>query len=221
MSAPSKRPLVVFGGGKIAEVVMDELKEQGYQVAAVCVDSGYLHAVRIPGVSLVSLDDVTMLAPPATHDAFIAVGYQNLNDLRKNKVFEFSDLGYQLVAVGSVANRTGKNTMIAKGSIMQSRATVGSNSFVWSGAIVGHHSTIGEDCWVSSGAIISGNCIIEDSCFIGVGAIITHEVKIGARSMIGAGALVTRDVPPGSVLFPKPSTPSGMNSDDFNRLFPI
>jgi sugar O-acyltransferase (sialic acid O-acetyltransferase NeuD family) len=212
---------VVFGGGKIAEVVMDELKERGYRIDAICVDSEYLDAVTVPGTSLVSLDDVTRIVPPVTHDAFIAVGYQNLNDFRKGKVSEFSSLGYQVVGLPTAENGRSKNTMVARGSIVQSRATIGSNSFVWSGAVVGHHSTVGEDCWVSSGAIIAGNCKIGDSCFIGVGAVITNEVTIGARSIIGAGALVTRDVPPGSVLFPKPATPSGMNSDDFNRLFPV
>jgi len=221
MPALRKRPLVVFGAGKIAEVAMDELKEQGFQVDVNCVDSGYLDAATVPGISVVSVDDVTRVAPPITHDAFVAVGYQNLNDFRKNKVFEFSKLGYRVVSLAPLDNGVTQNTMIAKGSIVQSRAIVGSNSFIWSGAVVGHHSTIGANCWISSGAIIAGNCRVEDSCFIGVGAIISHEVRIGARSIIGAGALVTRDVPPGSVLFPKPSTPSRMNADDFNHLFPI
>jgi sugar O-acyltransferase (sialic acid O-acetyltransferase NeuD family) len=222
MKGPSRsRPILVFGGGVIAEVAIEELRQGGYENLTVCVDKGYAASSRIQGLPIIEWDDIANQASPLTHAAFVAVGYQNLNRFRKHKLSALQSLGYSIISVTPDEKCSVENALVAKEAIVQVGARIGSNSFVWGGATVGHHTEIGENCWISSGATIAGNCHVGDFSFLGVGAIVTHEVNIGADCIIGAGAIVTRDLPAGTVVVSKPSTISKMNSTDFLTLFPI
>lgn len=218
MNEPNLKPLVVFGAGVISEVVICELEAQGYVVEYLCVDQHYVETSKSTRLDVCAVSDISSLAPPRTHDAFVAVGYQDLNSFRADKVTQMQSLGYRLV---STDPSMAPNSMISGHAHLQTGSTVGQNSFVWGGAIVGHHTAIGNDCWIASGATIGGNCTVGSGSFLGLGAVIAHEVKIGEGSIIGAGAVVSRDVSPGSVVFPPTSKQHRMQASDFIRLFPL
>jgi len=218
---PKYRPLLVFGGGVIAEVVVQELKQYGHEDLSLCVDRGYVASSRIQGLKIFEWEDVANQASPLTHSAFVAVGYQELNRFRKAKISALKSLGYSIISVTPDETGAAENVLVAKEAVVQAGVRIGANTFVWGGATVGHHTEIGENCWISSGSTIAGNCRIGDFSFLGVGAVVTHEVKVGANCIIGAGALVTRDLPAGTVVVPQPSKISKMTSEDFIKLFPL
>ncbi len=219
---PSKSlPVLVFGGGVIAEVAIEELRQGGHENLTVCVDRGYAASSGIRGLPIIEWDNLANHASPLTHAAFVAVGYQNLNRFRKHKLSALQSLGYSIISVTPDEKGAAENVLVANEAIVQVGARIGSNSFIWGGATVGHHTEIGENCWISSGATIAGNCQIGNFSFLGVGAIVTHEVNIGADCIIGAGAIVTRDLPAGTVVVPQPSKISKMTSTDFIKLFPL
>lgn len=220
-AAAGSRSLIVFGGGVIAEVALRELENMGFQNILFSVDKGFAVSPRLQHHRIIDWEDLENEAPPSTHAAFVAVGYQELNRFRESKVASLRSRGYSVASVGPRNAPGAENVMIARDALVQVGTVIGRNTFVWGGAVVGHHSRIGENCWISSGATIAGNCEVGDFSFIGVGAVVTHEVTIGPNCIIGAGALVTRDLPPESVVIPKPTPISPMNSGDFNRLFPL
>lgn len=217
---PRIKPLIVFGAGVISEVAIGELKSRGFEVDLVCVDEGFLGGAGSKYRNLVPVTKIKKLAPPETHDAFVAVGYQDLNRLRAAKVTQLKALGYRLVSCGA-GLAGGQNSLVAQSSTVQAKATIGENTFVWSEATVGHHSKIGDDSWISSGATIGGKCWVGEGCFVGLGAVVTHEVKVGARSIIGAGAVVNRDLPEESVVLSPISPVHRMRASQFNLLFPL
>lgn len=220
MSKPDRKPLVVFGAGVISEAVISELVSQKYVVDYLCVDKQYAEASRSLQLDVYDLSEISKIAPPRTHDAFVAVGYQDLNAFRAKKVAQMQSMGYQLVSSDSDPVNA-PNSMVSTNAIVQTGSKIGQNSFVWGGAIIGHHTVIGKDCWISSGATIGGNCSLGSGSFIGLGAIIAHEVTIGEGSIIGAGAVVSRDVDPGGVIFPPASHHHRMKAANFIRLFPL
>ncbi|MEQ9086620.1 MAG: DapH/DapD/GlmU-related protein [Pontimonas sp.] len=220
MNKLDRKPLVVFGAGVISEAVVCELESQGYVVEYLCVDEQYLVSSRPPLLEVFDLSEISKIAPPLTHDSFVAVGYQDLNAFRAEKVAQMQALGYRLISSG-LDQGGAPNSMISAKALVQTGSSIGRNSFVWDGAIVGHHSVIGNDCWIASGATIGGNCSVGSGSFIGLGAIISHEVKIGQKSIIGAGAVVSRDVEPGGVIFPPASHQHRMKASNFIRLFPL
>jgi sugar O-acyltransferase (sialic acid O-acetyltransferase NeuD family) len=220
-----KKGLVIFGVGKIAEVVHYYAKEEcGFNVVAFCVDAAYKKEDTFLGVRVVGFEDVEKSFPPADYHMFVAVGYHDLNRLRATKCAEARAKGYELISVVSPrANvpsnvRMGWNCFIMPPAIVHPCVTLGNDVFVWSGAMVGHHSQIGDHCWLTSACNISGNVVMGENTFVAVNATVGHSVKVGAKCFLGANSLVTKDLADGAVVINESSKPIRLNSEQFLRM---
>ncbi len=84
-----KKGLIVFGIGKIAEVIFYYAKEEcGFDVVAFCVDDDYITTEKFNNLPVVSFSKIVGKFPPGQFDMFIAVGYHDLNRLRESKCKE-------------------------------------------------------------------------------------------------------------------------------------
>ena len=76
------KQIVLFGTGKIAEVLLYFLRnESDYEVVACTVHRTFLPGDTWQSLPVVAFDEVERLYPPATHAMFVALGYQELNAL--------------------------------------------------------------------------------------------------------------------------------------------
>lgn len=219
------KPVVIFGAGKIAEVVAHYFRHaSAFEVSAFACDRDYVTGDKYLGLPLASFDELPARFPPSEFDMFVALGYQQLNQLRSNAVQRVRDAGYELVSyIHPHANlpsdfQHGENCFVLENQAIQPGVKIGDNVFVFSGAVIGHHSNIDDNCWITSAAAISGSVTLGRNCFVGANATIGHAVEIGADSIIGAGCLITRSYPEKSVIV-QPDTPTHrLNSDQFMKL---
>lgn len=217
------KPLVIVGAGKIAYAVSQYLKDWSlYDVVAYAVDKDFIEEEEFCGRPVVALQELREQYPPSEFDAFVAMGYQQLNKLRRSKVDELKVFGYSLASIVNPRVLSdlqyGENCFIAESNAVQPGVCCGDNVFVWSGALVGHHSVLENDCWVTGGAMLAGGVKLGQGSFVGVGAQIGQDVVVGVESMIGAGTLLTKSVPDGSVLIAKSTEPYRLNSEQFLRI---
>ena len=194
-----KKPIVLFGHGKIAEVLLYYWETSSDRdVAAITVDQEFIEGKEWKGLPLVPFESVEQSYPPAEYDFFVALGYQDLNELRASKVAATREKGYQLVSFvppGCEVPSTvtiGENCFIMPQALIHPNVTIGHNVFVWSGAMIGHHSVIGDHCWFTSCANISGNVTVGESCFFAVNSTVGHGVTLGKKCFLGANSLVTK-----------------------------
>ena len=217
-----KRNLVIFGIGKIAEVVYYYANEEcGYNVVAFCVDAEFKNADTFQGVPLVSFEKVEEIYPANANDIFIAVGYHDLNALREKKCDEARNKGYHLVSIISpLANvpknvSVGWNCFIMPPAIIHPCVVIKNNVFIWSGTMVGHHSIIEDNCWLTSSCNIGGNVTLGANTFMAVNATIGHSVSVGKNCFIGANALATKNVLDEQVLIVESTKPIRLTSKQF------
>lgn len=220
-----KKNLVIFGIGKIAEVIHHYAsKECGFEVAAFCVDKEYLSGSDFQGVPVVSFDTIETLYPPERYDMFIAVGYHDLNKLRQEKCSQAQKKGYELVSIVSPEARIpsnityGWNCFIMPPAIIHPCVRIGNNVFIWSGAMVAHHSTIDDNCWLTSCCNISGNVHLGANTFVAVNATVGHSVTIGRDCFLGANTLVIKNLEDEKVVIAESSKPIKLNSRQFLRM---
>jgi len=220
------RKLILFGIGKIGQVAYHHFStDSDYQVAAFATDAAYIPKDgHYEGLPMVDFADIEKQFPPQEHDMFIAVGYQDLNQLRAGRCADAKRKGYKLASYISSQNthmragQVGENSFVMSGEPVQPQARVGDNCFIWTNAIVGHHAQIGNHCWVTSGVVIGGNSRVGDCCFLGLGATIGHEITIGNHSLIGAGALITKDAPENSVYIASETPRFRLTSQQFMKM---
>lgn len=219
------KEIVVFGAGKIAATVCYYLERwQLGTVAAFMVDAAYRRrAWEVDERLVVAFEEAIERFPPDRYDAFVAIGYQDLNGLRAEKVQAARGRGYKLINVinpGAPSDmKVGENCLVVPDeSLLEPGATLGNNVFIWNGASVSHFTHIEDDCWLSNGALVGGSARIGARTFVGLGAMINHNVTLGRECILGTGACLTRDLPEKGVAI-APETPrASMDSDRARAL---
>jgi len=219
------KKLLLFGAGKIAEVIYYYAKEEcGFEVAAFTVDDAYKTGDTFDDLPVVPFSQVAEKYPPSEYDMFVAVGYHDLNKLRETKCREAEEKGYKLVNVISpLCNvprnvAVGKNCFIMPPALIHPRVTLGDNVFVWSGSIVGHHSVIGNNAWITSGCNIAGNVSVGENCFFAINATLAHSISVGKDNFIGANVLLTKNTLDGQVYIAESSKAIKLNSTQFLKF---
>lgn len=220
-----KTRLVVFGAGKIAQVVIDSLQNHPeFEVEALIVDHEYIGSPNGIAIPKVTLAEALQQYPPDKFKAFVAVGYQENNALRKKKFEALEKQGYELVSIiGSGADlsstiKVGRNCFIMKNHLIQPFVSIDDGTFVFNGAIVGHHSKIGGFSWLTSGSSVGGCAEIGHKCFLALGATVVDNIKVGDNCILGANVLVSASIPASSVVVQRPTEICRLNTDQFLKV---
>lgn len=219
------KPLILFGSGKIAEVLLYFFQNHSDRKVIACtVDRNYLPGTEWQGLPVVAFDEVTRQYPPAEYDMFVALGYQEMNSLRANTCARLRALGYTLASYVHPDSGLptdcvyGDNCFIMNHVHIHPRVILGNNVFVWSGTMIGHHSLIGDNCWLTSSANVSGVVTMGKNCFLAVNATVAHGITVGDDCFIGANALITKCADEGQVFIAERSKPQRLNSQQFLRM---
>jgi len=192
--------IVMFGAGKVADVVYRHMALAGeHEVVAFTTDAAHVpEAGSFHGKPVVAFETLQDRFPPHRFGMIVAVGYHELNAVRKEKYDAAKENGYRLVSHVSAGAfvgdwlEAGDNCIILDGAIVEPGARLGNNVVVWSGALIGHHTTIEDHAWIAGQAVFGGSAHLGERSFVGLGAIVAHEVELGAQTLVGAGALVTK-----------------------------
>jgi sugar O-acyltransferase (sialic acid O-acetyltransferase NeuD family) len=214
-----KRRLVLFGAKQIAEVCAFYFDHDSeYEVVAFTVDGEFLQANTFAGRPVVPFEEISRIYEPGSHDLFIAVSHQKMNQVRADKCAAARAMGYTLARYVSSKAITwptlsiGDNTFVMEANVVQPFATIGSDTILWSGNHIGHHSRIGDHCFLASHIVVSGGVAIGDHCFIGVNATLRDGIRVAERCLIGAGVTVLKDTKPDEVYAAAAAEPSRVPS---------
>lgn len=219
------KPLILFGTGKIAEVVLHFLlNHSDRQVIACTIDRAYATTGVWHDLPLIPFDEIAQKHPASECEMFVALGYQDMNALRAAKCAEARTLGYTLVSYvhpqsGLPADCVhGDNCFIMNHTMIHPCVRLGNNVFVWSGAMIGHHSVIGDNCWLTSCTNISGVVTVGENSFFAVNSTIGNGVAVGKSCFIGANALVTQSTGDDQVFITESTKPFRLTSRQFMRM---
>lgn len=220
-----KKPIVIFGAGKIAEVVLYFFRNFSDRTIAACTtDREYLPENSWKGLPTFSFDRIIETHPPRDFDMFVALGYQNMNRLRAEKCTLAQSMGYTLPSYVDPRSgmpsdcEYGDNCFIMNNVLIHPCVRLGSNVFVWSGAMVGHHSVVDDNCWLTSCSNISGGVNLGKNCFLSVNSTIANSIQVGDNCFIGANTLITKCTKSDEVYLHESTKPYRLDSQQFLRM---
>jgi sugar O-acyltransferase (sialic acid O-acetyltransferase NeuD family) len=199
--------IVLFGTGMFASVIYSYLRHDSpYEVVGFTVDGDHLEEHSLFGLPVVAFEDVASSYPPADHGMMIAVGYQRMNRLRREKYERAKQMGYQLPSyVSSQAtvlpeSSLGENCVIGPSTVIQPFAQVGNNIYMAGGIYIGHHSIVQDHCFIAAGTVVLSLVNVGPHCFLGANSTIKNKVTVARECLVGAGAVVLRDTAEKQVL---------------------
>lgn len=224
----NRQKLVIFGTSKVADIVyssMNDDPESKYDPVAFAIDDEYYCEDEKYELPIVRFENVEQKYPPQEYVMIIAMGYHEMNRIRKLKCEQARNKGYKLasfvhsdVAIPTTS-KIGENVIILNNVSIGPFVAIGNNVCVYSGAVISHHTTIADNVWITSGTVIGGNSKVGENCFLGINSTIGHNVEIGSNNFIGANATVTKNTKSDSVYI-LPDTPKyRLNTEQFMRMF--
>lgn len=201
--------LLIIGGGKGADQVLDALTETGSQKAvAILDDNPELKGKTIAGIPVlgaIEVDFALDLFKEGTFNA--AVISISTNIPFRDKVFkEWSEKGIPFANVIHPTAYIGMNARIGPGNVILAFChigactQIGSNNFISAYSSIEHHSVLGNNSSFGPGVIFSSGVNVGDNVRFGTGIFVEPFVKIGSDSVIASGSTLTGDIPADTVV---------------------
>lgn len=213
------KKLVIIGNTSNARLAKYFFEiDSDYEPVTFSVNKEYIKESEFEGLPVTAFEEVEKEYPPAEYEAFVAVGYTNMNKIREDLYNKCKSKGYRMA--NYISSRcsflsqfpTGDNCFILEDNTIQPFVKIGNNVVLWSGNHIGHDVRIEDHNFITSHAVVSGFVTIKRNCFIGVNATIRDGVTISPETLIAAGAIIMKDteergvyLPARSVLFDKKS----------------
>ncbi len=217
--------VIIVGEGKIAEEIYYYLmNDSDHDIVAFSADEKFISNKTKFDLPVVPFENVEITYAPDKHKMLVAMGYQELNNLRTEKYLEGKKKGYSFISyvstrasnVGNV--KIGENCIVLENNTINTTARIGNNVILWCGNHIGHHSTIEDNCFLAGQVTVSGVTKIGAFCFIGVNATIGHQIVIGEKNIIGARSLVTKNTEDNSVFISQGTERFRLDSKTFLKL---
>lgn len=196
-------------------------RDSNYKVVAFCVNHIYIKDRIFEGLPVVAFEEIEKLYSPLYFDAFVAIGYSQMNKIRENLYHQTKEKGYFLPNYISskctfLTEKIGDNNLILEDNTIQPFVKIGNNNVLWSGNHIGHDSVLHNNITITSHVVVSGYCTIKNNCFLGVNATLHNEITLEKESLIGAGAIITKNTEEKSVYLPAKSICIDKKSDEIN-----
>ncbi len=222
----SKRKLVIYGNGAMASMLYYCMKDL-YDIVGFCVDEICISNSMIESLPIVAFEDVDTIFPPNNHFMLIAVGFVQMNKIRKFKYNEAKAKGYSLVnyihpSVSIYSNvELGDNVIILEFVSIHPGSKIGNNTFISSNVNIGHNCVIGDHCWINSGVSIAGGATIGNKCFLGINSSIGHKLKIAEKTFVGANVFINQNTNVEDTYLSAESTKFRMKSEKFLKFMNV
>lgn len=217
------KDLIIFGTGTIAQCMAYYFEREGqWRIAAFCVDAAHKTQEEFLGRPVVTFEEIETKYPPAKYVMFVALGYHQVNALRRLKFDAAKAKGYRLASYVSphVTGKfqIGENSFVLDGAVMQPFVELGNDVFVWGGAMLGHNAVIEDHCWITGSANIGGFVHLGKGCFVGLNATVGQSVTVGKNCILGANSLSTKNVPEGAVIVVRDTEAHRLGTDHFLKI---
>ncbi len=210
------KPLIIIGAGGHAAVLVDILRQQNCEIAAVISPEQKLTNKVFDGLHHLQRDDDILQY--ASEEVLLVNGIGSVPiktqgkpssiPLRIKIYQHFKSLGYQFATVVSRRAIISPYAMLAEGVqvmpnvVIQVGAYIGDNSIINTAAVIEHDCQIAKHNHIAPGVTISGDVTTGENVHIGTGASVIQGINIGEASIIGAGAIVSKNLAANKILYP-------------------
>ena len=212
----------IFGCTSLGRVLFHYLSKEGRAPNAFVVDDAYRKADSFFGLPLIPSSALREACPPEEYEAYVAIGYTNMNAVREKTMRGLRSEGYELPnfihsSVIREFESIGVGNLVFPGVILDAFTQLGDGNVLYPGGMVSHDTIIGSYNFFAPRAALAGDVAVGNRCFFGLNCTVKNEVRIEDRCLIGAGAYVNRSLAPGSVLVPPRSVLLDRDSEEAIR----
>lgn len=204
--------LIIFGTTEIAAWIIYAIEqEKKAQIIAVTAEKKYIAQSEFEGYPVVPFEDLDELYNMAECQVLLAIGYNQMNNVRKKIYALCKDRQYRIFTfISSRANvdsikHIGEGCIVMPNSFIGPHVKLGVCNIINVGACVSHSITMGDFNFIAGNVVFGGNVKMENNCFIGINATLINNLHIAQYTFVGAAALINKDTEEFGVYTSKPT----------------
>ena len=219
----ARTKLIIYGNGKMASLFLFFASTE-FEVVAFTVDQELMIAPTLESLPVIPFHEIANRFPPKNHTMITAVGYVEMNQVRRQKHLEAKAMGYRFSSyvhpsVVRHANvEIGANTVVLDHVAIHPYTSLGEGVFVCSNASFGHGCHLEDYCWVNSGVSVGGETTVGRGSFLGINATLADNIHLGEHCYVGANTLVTGNTQANEVLISASAEKFPLDSTAFLRF---
>lgn len=193
------KKIVVFGLGVFSALMTEYIDRfTSWEIAAYCVDREYIPENPDTAKPVVVFEELAQLYPPTEYDAFIAIGYAQMGDIRERAFCQLKELGYfvrNFVHPSALcyADAMGEGNIVLENAVLGMKSTVGNCNLIWNSCNLSHECKIGSFNTLGVMTGFGGCSTVGDHCFFGINCTIKDHLSISDYTLVGAGAYLAHD----------------------------
>lgn len=190
---------LIFGLSELAEVLYYCMNEQGRKITGFIVDDEFYNQGFLLNNPVYKYSEVSSLFKQDEVVIFLAIGYTQMNQVRKSIFQKVKKDGYK---VGSFVHQSAicSNVQMGEGNLLFEQTyigpytVIGNCNILYPKALIAHHNNIGDFNFFAISSSVAGNVIVKSGCFVGNNSTTKDGIKIGNKVLIGAGAYASKDL---------------------------
>lgn len=202
--------LVIFGDSPFAERIAKYiLFEKQLRLLCFTQEDKFCSRKSILNLPVIPLSELRKTVD-CNFEIIIAIGYQQMNNLRKKIYKLLVDSGYKLgvwISNNAVvySEKIGEGTMVLPHAMIGPGCELGKCNFIASSVVLSHDNVVGDYNFVSTNAVLGGGAKINNNCFLGLNCTIKNSIEIADASLIGSATNVLKSTEPFGVYVGNPA----------------
>lgn len=200
--------IIIFGTNNFSNMFYDYVTEDKiYEVCCFTVDKEYIVHDSWNGLPLVPFEKIQETYSPDEYKVMICLGYNKMNDFRKDVFCRVRKKGYQIVGYTHpsaivLAEEMGEGNLIMEGAVIGSECRLGEGNIISTSVMLGHNSEVGNYNFFAGAGAVGGNAVIKNNCMFGLNCTVKHEVTVEDYTLVGAGAYINNNTEKAAVYVP-------------------
>ena len=186
--------VIVIGGGGHSKVVIDIIKNNGYEASEIEILDDNLDI----GSEILSCKVVGKVKDALKYNKdtkfVIAIGNNEVREkISKEYKLDYTTFIHPSAVIGEDVN-IDKGSVIMGGSVINSGTKIGKHSIINTSSTIDHDSNIGDFVHLSPGVHMGGTVNVGNRTWIGVATSVKNNISIGKDIIIGVGSVVINNV---------------------------
>jgi acetyltransferase-like isoleucine patch superfamily enzyme len=214
--------LLIYGNGPKAKLLYAYAKRSmdvcGFTVDDHCILPG---ESLFCGLPLVPFSEVEQIFPPDSCEMIVAIGYEQMNGLRQQKIAEAAAKGYPFTSFVHETLIRHEEMLIGDNCIILDHVSIHPGTRIEHGSFIDSNVNIGQNChikamnWISAGVSVGQDTVLGTNCFVGANASIEAGIEVSERTYIAANLALGWNTEPDDVFTSNIGEKSDMKSPVF------
>ncbi len=186
--------IIIYGETEFAERIFSYIKfENAANVLAFTNARSFKQKESIQGVPVIAFEDLSKEFIGVEFKILIAIGYSQMNNIRKKIYEECKNSGYNIATY--ISKTVIKySSDIEEGCIIMPNVYIGPNCKIGrcnifeSSSCLSHDNKFGDFNFISTSVTFGGYSTVKNNCFIGLNCTIKDNITIEYYSLIGSAS---------------------------------